>query len=320
MRLLILTCLLAAVALHADAGQPVPPPRVKAAAKQKPDAELILGTWTVVGLESGGKAESDKNYRGNSITFARGKGQDTATLRERGFDPVEFAYKLDPAATPRVIDLALPGRGVTFRGIYKLDGDDLTVCISNGGARPTDFSARAADTELFTLKRGHWERYSDRDFGFSVEMPGKPEERRREIATPAGKLAATLLVVPSEMERVTYVVAVARLPGKPDAREAEEWLAAAKAAALAEVFPGGRPAQEERRPGPRVAGANTQDVAMAVDLPGTKDRAAARVRLFVAGDRLYALLVAGSEEGTKSPNVAQFWNSFRQPAEKKGKN
>jgi uncharacterized protein (TIGR03067 family) len=322
MRFLILAAVLTALTAHSDARQPVPAPvpRAKVAPKQKTDLELIQGTWTIVGLEAGGKAAADKHYRGNTFTFARVKGADTATLRERAFEPIEFAYKLDPAATPKAIDLTLPARGVTFRGIYKLDGNDLTICISNGGPQPTEFTTRGGgDTETFTLKRGQWERYADnREFGFGVDMPGKPEERRREIDTPAGKAATTLLVVRSEMERLTYVVSVTRLPGKLDAKETEAAKEAAKRVTLAEVYPNAKVAQEDRpKPPPKAAGIAVQELTLTLDLPDSKDRAAARVRLFVAGDRLYALMVAGAEEDTRSPNVSQFWNSFRQPADKK---
>ena len=320
MRFLILAAALTALLANADARQPAQaPPRVQGAPKLSPTRTHSghLDHRRTGDRRQGGVRQE---LPGNTITFGKVKGADTATLRERNFDPIEFAYRLDPAATPRAVDLTLPTRGVTFRGIYKLDGDDLTICMSNGGSRPTDFATKAPDIETFTLKRGHWERYVDRDYGFNVEMPGKPEERRRDIETPAGKLAGLVLVVPSEMEHVTYVLVAARLPNKPDAKDVDALLAAAKTAALAEVYPTATTSQEEKKPKPKMAGATPQELTLTLDLPGSKDRAAARARLFVAGDRLYVLMVAGSEEGTKSPNVLQFWNAFRQPADKKGKN
>jgi uncharacterized protein (TIGR03067 family) len=322
MRFLILAAVLTAAVAHSEARQPAPTPKGKVAPKQKTDLELIQGTWAVVGLEAGGKAEPEKNYRGSTLTFGKVKGADTATLREGKFDPIEFGYKLDPAATPKAIEFSLPARGVTFRGVYKLEGNDLTICVSTGGPQPTEFATRAGgDTELFTLKRGQWERYADnREFGFRVDMPGRPDELRREIETPAGKAATTLLVVRSEMERLTYAVAVARLPGKLDAKDAEAARAAVKKLALAEVYPAAKTVEEEKRPVPKMAGVPTQELTLTLDLPDSKDRAVARVRMFVAGDRLYALMVAGPEEDIRSPNVLLFWNSFRQPADKKGKN
>jgi hypothetical protein len=41
------------------------------------------------------------------------------------------------------------------------------------------------------------------------------------------------------------------------------------------------------------------------------------VRFFVSGDRLYGLMVIGTEEGVKAANVPRFWNSFRIGEKKK---
>ena len=42
-----------------------------------------------------------------------------------------------------------------------------------------------------------------------------------------------------------------------------------------------------------------------------------RVRLYISGERLYALVVGGPDEVAKSQNVNPFWNSFRTPADKR---
>src|SRR5262249_20098381 len=158
----------------------------------------IQGTWQIVALEAGGKPEPERNYKWNSFTFSRDKSNDKAVLREVGHLPTDFTFKLDPIPTPKTIDLTTK-TGITLRGIYKLEGDDLTMCLSVGSSRPTEFATKAGgDTETFTLKRSKWEKYTDRTFGFSVEMPGKPEERVRTTDTPAGMTSTTFLVARSD--------------------------------------------------------------------------------------------------------------------------
>ena len=64
--------------------------------KKKPDLELIRGTWSIVGLESGGKNQT-KGLAGNTFTFGRDKkGGDVAILKEAFYQEVDFTYSLDP--------------------------------------------------------------------------------------------------------------------------------------------------------------------------------------------------------------------------------
>src|SRR2546421_6377456 len=54
----------------------------------------------------------------------------------------------------------------------------------------------AATLVLFPVA-GHadeWKTYSSKEGGFSVVMPGKPQEQTQEVKTPDGKLALHLLV------------------------------------------------------------------------------------------------------------------------------
>src|SRR5262245_29103083 len=50
-----------------------------------------------------------------------------------------------------------------------------------------------------------WKSYRSRDGGFSVLMPGKPQEQAQEVKTPDGKLALHLLVAAVALDRVVYV-------------------------------------------------------------------------------------------------------------------
>lgn len=315
MRTLALAALMAALAAHSPAGEQ-PAPKGKAEPQPKTDQELIQGNWLIVGLEAGGKQEPEKNYKDNTFTFAK----DRATLREKGFPPVDFTFALDPTKTPKAIDLTPTKGGGTVRGVYKLDGDDLTLCLSIGGARPTEFATKAGgDTEAFTLKRNRWERYSDKAFGYSVDMPGKPEERKRQATTPAGELTTMLQVVRPEGERVSYLVSVTPLPGKLDEKGTEAALAATRERLAAEVDGGAKATVEADRTFNRGGGQTGRELTLGWEYPGSKEKGSAQVRLFVAGGRLYGLMVAGPEDGVKAaaPDVTRFWASFRIAGEKK---
>jgi len=68
---------------------------------------------------------------------------------------VEFGtMQLDPSRKPKLYDRTLPD-GVSCRGIYEFDGENLRVCLGFPGAdRPTEFSTKAgAKSSLIVYKR-----------------------------------------------------------------------------------------------------------------------------------------------------------------------
>jgi uncharacterized protein (TIGR03067 family) len=70
--------------------------------------------------------------------------------------PEEGAYKSDAKKNPAEIDLTPPdaAKGETILGIYKIDGDTLTLCLTMGGERPKEFAAPPGSKRmLVTCKR-----------------------------------------------------------------------------------------------------------------------------------------------------------------------
>src|SRR5262245_50408959 len=127
-RLLGTLCLAASLAVAA------PPP--------KADPSPLVGSWRSVRVISGGE-----EWKGGPLVV-ESRADGTAVLgdgsRPRDQDP-PVKFKAAPDKTPAQIDVAAPEghRIAPVVGIYKLDGDTLTLCYSNGGARPTEFEAKA---------------------------------------------------------------------------------------------------------------------------------------------------------------------------------
>jgi uncharacterized protein (TIGR03067 family) len=310
MRRLVIAATIFLLACTATAQQPGP--------KKNSDPELIQGTWWIVGLESGGKAQSDKGFKGNSFTFSKGKAVNTAVLLERAYPKVEFTYSLDPGKSPKEINLTTKGNKAL--GIYKLDGDDdLTICVSLGGSRPGEFATRpGGDTETFTLRRNRWERYTEKGLGFSIEFPGKPVESTREVKLRGRRIDSRVFTVQSELERASYSVTVTPLESK-NAREADEALDAAQKAMLADLDEQADAKLDSERKilKPPAGMMEARELTIAMRRPKSKDAGAMRVRLYASSERLYSLVVSGTDEVTKSPNVSWFWGSFRIPGEKR---
>jgi uncharacterized protein (TIGR03067 family) len=100
-----------------------------------PKARTLQGTWEVVSIELNGRRQADPLpvqkivIAGNLMTTHLASGR---KLRSQ--------IRVDARRTPMEIDLRSAGR--TYPGIYKIEGDTLTICINEtGAARPVAFSS-----------------------------------------------------------------------------------------------------------------------------------------------------------------------------------
>ena len=115
------------------------------------DAKKIIGTWQAVSLEREGQKAPEEQAKGIAVTFAA-DGKVTVKTPDK---EISGTYKLD--AGKKVKDITLEADGEkTLYGIYKLDGDDLTICAVDTSAdeRPTEFATKeGSKARLVVLKR-----------------------------------------------------------------------------------------------------------------------------------------------------------------------
>src|SRR5262249_25169814 len=119
----------------------------------KTDADKIQGVWVPVSVEKDGQKAPEEQFEGIKLKFAfDGKG---AVLK--GGQEMEVQYKLDPAKKPGEIDITVKEGGgeKVYKGIYKLDDKNLTICfVDEPEERPTDFTTQMGSTrQLVVLKR-----------------------------------------------------------------------------------------------------------------------------------------------------------------------
>ncbi len=118
------------------------------------DLEKFQGTWKIASLIVDGREIEDTQIKGAKLAV-EGDGY-TATLGEQ---TLKVKLKLDPERTPKAVDMTYRDDSTenrTFKGIYKLEGDTLTLCRPTRpeGQRPTEFAAPADSKQiLIVLKR-----------------------------------------------------------------------------------------------------------------------------------------------------------------------
>jgi uncharacterized protein (TIGR03067 family) len=116
------------------------------------DLEKMQGTWVVVSWRYMGKELSNGPRKGE-VTFKRNH----LTINEmvEGNPPMQFVYSIAKGKWPRTIDClyALDGTSrLKLTGIYRFDGDTLTICYTQNSKRPIRFEGNGTSW-LMVLKR-----------------------------------------------------------------------------------------------------------------------------------------------------------------------
>jgi uncharacterized protein (TIGR03067 family) len=108
----------------------------------KEEAKKLEGTWAMVSGEQDGKPLPAETVQKARLEITG----DRHTVKV-GADTFVGTHKVDPAPKPKAIDsMDTEGRfkGQTIRGLYKLEGDQFTVCFAEPGKeRPKEFTTKS---------------------------------------------------------------------------------------------------------------------------------------------------------------------------------
>ena len=124
-----------------------PSPAHTAAAKE------LQGTWKVTEFHTARGSSAVEDGRIIPYTF---EGNKLITVGP-GDVRVEIEYRLDPTKSPKQIDQRFAGGVIgpwIAKGIYKLEGDTLTICYGGRDvARPTEFAAKPGDERTMRVHK-----------------------------------------------------------------------------------------------------------------------------------------------------------------------
>jgi uncharacterized protein (TIGR03067 family) len=123
----------------------------------KKELDRLQGEWTMVFLEQRGRKVRDEIVKQFKLTI---KGDLWADTAARGQETAQTrtVITIDPSEDPKTIDLTTKAGNDEFvlPGIYKLDGDTLTLCRAAAPGdveRPKGFRTTAEEGVLIVWKR-----------------------------------------------------------------------------------------------------------------------------------------------------------------------
>ncbi len=153
-------------------------------AELKRDRDLLGGRWRILSIQDDGET------LGSQLIREKIAEDGIVRIGSRGLSVVSpadehkrlWAYRIDPAASPKEIDLTTQFDTV-LKGIYTFEGDRLVVCAakSEDDPRPTVFEAPGGSRRvLYTLKTVAPEPAAARPAAPAEPTPEEKERRREQ--------------------------------------------------------------------------------------------------------------------------------------------
>jgi uncharacterized protein (TIGR03067 family) len=115
----------------------------------------LAGTWQAATYALNGQKASEEDLKKIQLVFDK-QGNTQALNDGKLF--IASSTQIDPTANPATIDITFTGgegKGATALGLYKIEGDVLTICrAAPGKPRPTEFASSAgSDLTLMSYKK-----------------------------------------------------------------------------------------------------------------------------------------------------------------------
>jgi uncharacterized protein (TIGR03067 family) len=118
----------------------------------KTELDKLQGDWTMVSQEVRGKKAPEENVKQSMLTI---KGEQWTRTTKGNAETVKF--KIDPSKDLKTIDMTFvgpAGNESRWLGIYKLEGDTLTICrVAAPFERPKEFKTTNDAGFLLVWKR-----------------------------------------------------------------------------------------------------------------------------------------------------------------------
>jgi uncharacterized protein (TIGR03067 family) len=116
---------------------------------KKDEAQAFQGTWAVVSMSMGGKPIPEAAIKNLRCKFEEKAYNNTVA----GEVVEEGTYAIDPAKSPKTVEFVIKkghDQGKTQLGIYKIDGEKVTLVLAQPGAttRPDSFKIEAGGPVL----------------------------------------------------------------------------------------------------------------------------------------------------------------------------
>ncbi len=124
---------------------------LQSASAQKTDHDHLQGHWFIHSMEKNGKEIPSERIK--SIDLVVEFSGDKLIQKVDGKIIREARIRIDSTATPKTIDTTF--EELVEKGIYKLDGDELTICTGTkpSSVRPTKFQTAVNRNHVLMVLR-----------------------------------------------------------------------------------------------------------------------------------------------------------------------